>query len=430
MWEVISRTTLSRAAGLHNSWNLEMSSTTPANRADLKLPAPFAGDIPGAVVIGGDYQGLAIVRSLGQRGIPICVLDDEQSIARFSRYTKFGIQVPDLRNETATIETLLDVGRRLNLKGWVLFPTRDEIVATLSRHRSVLAETFRVPTPAWSTVQWMWDKRNTYKLAMELKIPIPESWFPQDLDDVDKITTSFPLALKPAIKEHFIYATRVKAWRANNKVELRELLRRANSLTGPGETIVQDLIPGDGRHQFAYCAFFKAGKAVGSMVTRRRRQHPHEFGRASTFVETIDLPALESLSERFLRNINYYGLVEVEFKLDPRDGQFKLLDVNPRTWGYHSLGVSAGVDFPYMLYADQIGTPSQPCRGKPGVSWIRLLTDFPTGVMDVGCGRLSLKEYLESLRSFDTEAVFSRKDPMPGIVECALLPYLAVRRGF
>ena len=166
------------------------------------------------------------------------------------------------------------------------------------------------------------------------------------------------------------------------------------------------------------------------MVTRRRRQHPYEFGRASTFVETIDLPALESLSERFLKKINYYGLVEVEFKLDPRDGQFKLLDVNPRTWGYHSLGVSAGVDFPHLLYADQVGIPLQPCRGKPGVSWIRLLTDFPTGVMDVGSGRLSLKEYLESLRNFDTEAVFSRKDPMPGIVECALLPYLAVRRGF
>lgn len=400
------------------------------NREDRKISASFQGDIPGAVVIGGDYQGLAIVRSLGGRGIPICVLDDEHSISRFSRYTKFGIRVPDLRDESATIETLKSVGKQLNLKGWVLFATRDEIVAALSRHRASLAEFFRVPTPAWDTIQWMWDKRNTYKLARDLKIPIPESWVPDNPDDVEKITTPFPLALKPAIKEHFVYTTRVKAWRANNKTELRELLQRADSVSAPGETIVQDLIPGDGRHQFGYCAFFKDGKAVGSMVTRRRRQHPHEFGRASTYVETIDLPALESLSERFLREINYYGLVEVEFKLDPRDGQFKLLDVNPRTWGYHSLGVSAGVDFPYLLYRDQIGVPTEPCRAKPGVSWIRLLTDFPTGVMDVGSGRLTLKEYIGSLRNFDTEAVFSRKDPMPGIVECALLPYLAMRRGF
>jgi D-aspartate ligase len=64
---------------------------------------------------------------------------------------------------------------------------------------------------------------------------------------------------------------------------------------------------------------------------------------------------LEELSERFLRAIDYYGLVELEYKLDPRDSQYKLLDVNARTWGYHSLGAQAGVDFSYMLYSDQIG---------------------------------------------------------------------------
>ena len=81
-------------------------------------------------------------------------------------------------------------------------------------------------------------------------------------------------------------------------------------------------------------------------MAQRWRQHPPEFGRASTFVETIDLPLLENLSERFLKAINYYGLVELEYKLDPRDGQYKLLDVNARTWGYHSLGQRAGVGFP------------------------------------------------------------------------------------
>ena len=66
---------------------------------------------------------------------------------------------------------------------------------------------------------------------------------------------------------------------------------------------------------------FKDGGGVASMVARRRRQHPPEFGRASTFVETTDLPLLETFSERFLRAIGYYGLVEVEYKLDRRDGR-------------------------------------------------------------------------------------------------------------
>jgi D-aspartate ligase len=396
----------------------------------FKQHSPYAGSIPGAVVLGGDYQGLGIVRSLGRQGIPICVIDDEYSISRFSRYTQFAIRVADLRNEAATIQSLIDIGNGLNLKGWVLFPTREELVAALSRHRCELLKLFRVPTAPWSTVQWMWDKRNTYQLADELKIPIPETWVPKTPEDVEKITTALPLALKPAIKEHFFYATKVKAWRADTKDELGELLGRANSIAGPGEILVQDLIPGDGKHQLGYCAFFKDGRAVGSMVTRRRRQHPHEFGRASTFVETIDMPIVESLSERFLQKINYYGLVEVEFKLDPRDGQLKLLDVNPRTWGYHSLGRPAGVDFPYMLYSDQVGMPVEDRRGKAGVTWIRMLTDLPTGVIDVFAGRLSFREFIKSLWIFNTEAVFSWEDPLPGLVECALLPYLFVRRGF
>src|SRR5271154_959804 len=137
--------------------------------------------------------------------------------------------------------------------------------------------------------------------------------------------------------------------------------------------MVQELIPGGGSQQFSYCAFFRDGKAVGKMVVRRTRQHPLQFGRASTYVETVDIPVLEELSERFLREIDYYGLVELEYKLDPRDGEYKLLDVNGRTWGYHSLGTSAGVDFPYMLFADQVGESVPLQRGRPRVSWIRLI---------------------------------------------------------
>jgi predicted ATP-grasp superfamily ATP-dependent carboligase len=317
----------------------------------------------------------------------------------------------------------------LGLDGWVLFPTRDELVATLSRHKSALSEVFRVPTPDWDAIQWVWNKRNTYRLAWELNIPIPETWFPDTLADMDEITTPFPLALKPGVKENFFYATKAKAWRANTRIQLRQLFTRARELTRPGEILVQDLIPGNGKNQFAYCAFFKDGKAVGSIVSQRLRQHPREFGRASTYVETVDLPVLESLAERFLRAINYYGLVEVEFKLDPRDQQYKLLDVNARTWGYHTLGPSAGVDFPEMLYLDQLGRTPEPSRGKPGLSWIRLLTDIPTGILEVSGRHLRLRDYLESLRNFHTEAVFSKEDPLPGVAECFLFPYLLLKRG-
>ena len=386
--------------------------------------------MPGAVVVGGDYQGLGIVRSLGRMGVPVCVLDDEHSIARFSRYTTYAAQVSDLRNREAATETLLQIGEQLSLHGWILFPTRDELVASFSSHRTALSEIFRVPTPDWKAIQFIWDKRKTYSLAKELGIPIPETWVPQTAADLGQVSVRFPVALKPSIKEHFFYATKAKAWRANDCKELIDLYQEATSLTAAGEILVQDLIPGDGSRQFAYCAFFKEGNAIGSMVACRKRQHPHDFGRASTYVETVDLPELERLSERFLRKIDYYGLVELEYKLDPRDDQFKLLDVNARTWGYHTLGVSAGVDFPYLLYSDQIGQTPAPIRGKVGKSWVRLLTDFPTAIVDVSSGRLKLKDYVQSLCRADTEAVFSGQDPVPGLVECALVPYLAIKRGF
>jgi predicted ATP-grasp superfamily ATP-dependent carboligase len=167
------------------------------------------------------------------------------------------------------------------------------------------------------------------------------------------------------------------------------------------------------------------------MTVRRRRQHPSDFGRASTYVETVELPELEKPSLRFLTAIDFYGLVELEYKRDRRDGTFKLLDVNARTWGYHSIGPAAGVDFPYLLFADQVGgaLPGEPLTARAGVRWVRLATDLPNAVRDFAAGHLRVRDYLRTLRGVDTEAVLSAADPLPWLYELALLPYLAVRRG-
>ena len=385
---------------------------------------------PGAVVIGGDYQGLGIVRSLGRHGVPVYVVDDETSIARYSRYTKLAVRVPSLRDAKETVHLLMELGREQGLRGWVLFPTRDETVAALSRYRAELSEIFRVPTPVWESVQWLWDKRCTYGLAEKLGIPAPHTWYPRSVNDLGQVDGHFPVVVKPAIKEHFLYATKAKAWRANNPAQLRDLFERASRHIPVDEIMVQDAIPGDGACQYAYCSFFKQGHPVASLVACRRRQHPLDFGRASTYVETVELPAVEENSLRFLRAIKFYGLVELEYKRDPRDGQYRLLDVNGRTWGYHTIGRQAGVDFPYLLFADQVNETVEPCRGKVGVRWIRLLTDLPVGFVGILTGQIDRREYFRSLRDYHEEAVFSREDPLPGFMELVLAPYLSVRRGF
>ena len=388
-----------------------------------------AASTPGAIVLGGDYQGLGIVRSLGRRGVPVCVIDDEHSIARVSRYTRCWARVEDLGDERTLVEDLLRIGRERGLEGWVVFPTRDETVAAIARNRERLAGFFRIPTAGWETIQWAWDKRRTYELAESLGVPAPRTWRPDSTEDLAAIDTEPPFAIKPAIKENFFYATGAKAWRADSTAELRELVGRALEIVGPGEVMVQELIPGDGSKQYSFCALYEDGAPVATMTARRLRQHPPEFGRASTYVETIEEPALEEIARRLLGEIGFEGLAELEFKRDPRSGEFKLLDFNARTWGYHTIAGEAGVDFPYLLYRSQLEQPVEPQRTRSGVRWVRILTDLPTALGEIRRRRLRAREYVRSLRRAEVEAVFSRDDPLPGLAELALVPYLAVKRG-
>jgi hypothetical protein len=107
----------------------------------------------GAVVVGGGFLGLGIARSLGRQGIPVCVIDDGPSITRASRYVTTTVRVPDLLEDEAAVSAVLDVGARLGLDGWVLYPTRDETVAAFARHKERLETRFRVrsrPTRAFA----------------------------------------------------------------------------------------------------------------------------------------------------------------------------------------------------------------------------------------------------------------------------------------
>lgn len=388
-----------------------------------------ANGILGALVVGGDYQGLGIARSLGRQGIPVAVLDDEVSIAPSSRYVQQSLRVPTLRNAQATTHALHQAARRFGLSGWVLFPTREETVAAVARNRDELAQTFRVPTPPWESVRVAWDKRQTYQVAERLGIDVPRCWFPRSETDLNEIALDGPVVIKPAIKEHFFYETGAKAWQANDRAELLQKFRQATAIIPAEEVIVQELVPGGGEGQLAYCAFVKGGEQIGTMTVVRRRQHPSDFGRASTYVETVDLPELEAPSLRLLREMDYYGLVELEFKRDEQTGAVKLLDVNARTWGYHGLGAAAGVDFPALLHRDQLGLPVHPCRARTGVRWVRLTTDVPNALRDIAHRRLRIADYLRSLRGIDVGAVWAADDPLPMLAELGLLPRLAIRRG-
>lgn len=384
----------------------------------------------GALVVGGDHPGLGVARSLGRRGIRVYVVEDQFSVSDYSRYAEKVIRVNDIRDEDATAEAVLEVGKKYGLEGWVLIPTRDETVAAFARHRDRLAKFFRMTTQEWDIVQWAWDKNKTYKFAEMQGIPVPGTWTVRNVDELETLYPRLPLAIKPAIKENFFYATGAKAWRANTPSELRELFTRAAAQISCDEIMIQEIVPGDGSTQYSYCAFAINGEPHSTLVAKRLRQHPREFGRAATYVETVECADVEELSRKFIKALNYHGLMEIEYKYDERDQKYKLLDANARAWGFHSLGLAAGVDFPYLLYADQFGERPMPARAKSGVGWLRLVTDVPTVITQVATGYLPVRDFFSSLKHAGMESVFALDDPMPSVAEIAMLPYLIFKKYF
>ena len=382
---------------------------------------------PGALVVGSDYKALGIVRSLGRHGIPVAVMRDEHGLANRSRYCGRAFAWP-ASGETERVAYLLELAGHAGLDGWAIFPTEDETAAMLARNREALGERYRLTILAdWETLRWAYDKRLTYRLTADLGIGHPRTVLPRDREDVRRFD-GFPAILKPAIRTELNRFTASKAWPATDGTSLLARYDEACELIDPALIMIQELIPGDGASQLSYAALCREGQPVASLVARRTRQWPMDFGRASTFVETVDAPDVEEAARRVLAALRFDGIAEVEFKRDARDGGLKLLDINPRAWGWHTLGRRAGVDFPYLLWQMVSGAKIAPRRGRAGVRWVRALTDLPTVLGEVRAGRLSPRAYLESLRPPIEWAVLAADDPVPALVELPAALALAWRR--
>ena len=358
----------------------------------------------GALILGSDYKALGIVRSLGRHGIPVWVLRDEHLIASCSRYSARGIDWP-AAEEPERVAFLLGLAGRHDLDGWALFPTDDETAAFsapycrcqywtaafLARNQQELAGHFLITTPPWEILRWAYDKRLTYRAAAEIGVAHPRTHYPQSRAELAALDIAYPAILKPAIRAQQNRFTMSKAWRVDDRESLIARYDEAAALLEPSLIMVQELIPGAGQAQLSYAALCRDGRPIASVVARRTRQWPMDFGRASTFVESVEAPDVEAVARRVLAAIGLDGIVEVEFKRDPRDGRLRLLDINARVWGWHTLGRAAGVDFPYLLWRMASGQDVPRLRGRPGVRWVRALTDVPTALGEILRGRLGVE---------------------------------------
>ncbi len=159
------------------------------------------------------------------------------------------------------------------------------------------------------------------------------------------------------------------------------------------------------------------GDRLLSMVAQRIRQHPANYG-TGTYVETVENEAVERDAERLLQSVGYSGMVEMEFKYDVRDGSYKLLDVNPRTWTWNSIGTVAGVDFPAGDVAAGAGRNAVAHACSPGRGLDVLFTRFPRGLS----GNIRRQAFCAAPTcvSFSRPmafAAFALDDPLPSLAD-------------
>jgi predicted ATP-grasp superfamily ATP-dependent carboligase len=385
---------------------------------------------PGVVITGGDFQGLAVLRTFGEKNIPIALVDYDHCIAKYSRYKKRCFRSPNPEDEDAYAEFLVNLAKREGLEGWIVIPNSDQIVRVISRNKALLEGFYKIPVPHWDVIQYVYIKENTYKIAHQHGIPVPGTYYAGSLEEMVAHDLPYPVVIKPSIRDNFYSKVKIKAFLVNNEDELVATYKKVSTVIEPAEILVQEYIAGGPKNLYSFCPFFKDGRVIAAIMARRARQHPMDFGHATTYAELVDIPQLRSLAERFLSLIGYYGVAEVEFMQDPRDGSFRLIEVNPRVWGWHALAIYAGVDLPYMLYKDMLGESIEsPCALKD-VKWIRLITDIPTVAVEIMQGRMTIREYLKTMKGRTRDAVFSINDPLPFIAELVMVPYLWYKRGF
>jgi predicted ATP-grasp superfamily ATP-dependent carboligase len=381
---------------------------------------------PAALVLGGDITGLAVVRACGRNGLPVYVAGANQRLVGRSRWHRRppGADIA----ETDDGDELASYLRTLPFERSVLFPCSDRwALAAASLADDVAAA--HVPTVApLAVIRVLIDKELFARAAAESGVPAPRVLRPEAVASLsaDELSSFF---VKPTLSQPFVEHFRVKGLTLETHHQASELLARCSE--GGMDVLLQEYVPGPPTsHVFLDGYVDRSGVLRACLARRRLRMHPRAFGN-STLSVTIPLAevseALAGLRLLF-ESIGYTGLFDAEFKLDSRDGQFKILEVNARAWWQLELATAAGVDVCLLAYRDALGQPLPHVSSyKIGQTWVHPVPDLRAWwqARRAGdrTGGFPLRVWLGG-----ANAVFSRDDPKPAVEELALTAKRVLRR--
>jgi len=372
-----------------------------------------------AVLFGGDsITALGFMRNLGRNGVPTFYVGEKRCEAIFSRYCKRYFLVPEIEHNIEVLERFLKKLEK-QLKNYaVIFPGSDLFCLGLSE---VGSENYHVLLANKETVETLVNKKRFYQSLAKRNIPHPTTYFPQNPDDIENMRkkVSYPVYIRPSISQIFVERFHEKGFLAKSEEEMIGYYKLASRHNV--EVMVQEIILGPAANLFGVNGYFdKESNPHGLFAYRRLREWPHKFGN-NTLIESVSTPSTSSIKDvvtDYLRDLRYHGLIDAEFKKDPRDGVFKLLEINARCWWQNSFPTKCGINLVFMAYLDAISEKMDYTENYAiGVKWLYFFNDFRSSIKMIRDKETTFHEWLSSFRGTKDYAFFSPDDPLPWTIQ-------------
>ncbi|MFI1766809.1 ATP-grasp domain-containing protein [Streptomyces sp. NPDC020800] len=350
------------------------------------VSAPFEADrdVPGLIVKFGDYPlhhgGVGAIRSLGRLGVPMyAITEDPYTPAASSRYLRRAFVWPTTGAEEPgrLVEGMLRIGRRIGRPA-VLIPTDEEAAVLIAEHQDELAGSFLFPRVDPALPRRLASKQGLHELCMEHGIASPSAAFPESYDEIAAFadTARFPVVAKN--REAFVRRRR-PAVNGTTRIATREgLLTLARDWGEQPGVILQEYLPREEAEDWIVHACFDADSAPLALFTgvKVRSWPPHAGMTANAYV--VDNPELADLAARFIKQIGFSGIIDLDLRFDRRDGQYKLLDFNPRMGAQFRLFENeSGVDVVRAMHLNLTGRPVPEGEQRAGHRYIVENIDLP-----------------------------------------------------
>ena len=370
------------------------------------------------------YGRLGAVRTLGRLGVPVYALQESRRAP--VALSRFGHHVPWSISETPrpeAVEELCRLGERIGGHP-LLFYSDDVETLFVDEHADELRKVFRFPDQPRGLPLRLADKGELFRLCQELDIAAPQTVFPKSRRDVESYIArerTFPVVLK-SMNPHLLKQRPQAQSVAVARTE-RELFELYDSMEVPEEPnlMLQEYIPGGPESVWMFNGYFNADSdCLVAFTGRKIRQHPPRTG-VTTLGVCESNASVEDTTRRLMKAIGYRGIVDMGYRFDARDGQYKLLDVNPRLGATFRLFVGGdGMDVVRAMYLDLTGQPVPPTATSDGRKWWVEPFDVWTARALVREHSLTWGQWLRSLRGVREAAWFAADDPMPFLAMIAL----------